>query len=32
MTGRPRDPAVDDAIRQAALDLITEQGYKGMSM
>ncbi|WP_433220791.1 TetR/AcrR family transcriptional regulator [Microtetraspora malaysiensis] len=32
MTGRPRDPAVDDAIRQAALDLITEQGYRGMSM
>lgn len=32
MTGRPRDPAVDDAIRQAALDLITEQGYRGVSM
>ncbi|WP_019630170.1 TetR/AcrR family transcriptional regulator [Actinomadura atramentaria] len=32
MTGRPRDPAVDEAIRRAALDLITEQGYRGMSM
>ncbi|MFI7694526.1 TetR/AcrR family transcriptional regulator [Nonomuraea sp. NPDC049655] len=32
MTGRPRDPAVDDAIRQAALSLITEQGYRGVSM
>lgn len=32
MTGRPRDPAVDDAIRQAALDLIAEQGYRGVSM
>lgn len=32
MTGRPRDPSLDDAIRQAALDLIAEQGYRGMSM
>jgi len=32
MTGRPRDPAVDDAIRQATLALIEEQGYKGVSM
>ncbi|MEV4258191.1 TetR/AcrR family transcriptional regulator [Spirillospora sp. NPDC049652] len=32
MTGRPRDPAVDDAIRQATLDLVADQGYRGVSM
>jgi AcrR family transcriptional regulator len=32
MTGRPRDPAVDDAIRAAALELTQEQGYRGLSM
>jgi AcrR family transcriptional regulator len=30
--GRPRDPAVNDAIRQAALDLTAEHGYRGVSM
>jgi AcrR family transcriptional regulator len=32
MTGRPRDPAVDQAIRQATLELVEEQGYRGVSM
>jgi AcrR family transcriptional regulator len=32
MTGRPRDPAVDDAIRRATLELVEEQGYRGVSM
>ncbi|MFC4909694.1 TetR/AcrR family transcriptional regulator [Actinomadura gamaensis] len=32
MTGRPRDPAVDDAIRRAALELVGEHGYRGVSM
>jgi AcrR family transcriptional regulator len=32
MTGRPRDPAVDDAIRTAALELTKEHGYRGLSM
>ncbi len=31
-TGRPRDPAVDAAIRKAALELTAESGYKGMSI
>ncbi|WP_214413948.1 TetR/AcrR family transcriptional regulator [Sphaerisporangium fuscum] len=30
--GRPRDPAVDDAIRRAALALTAEAGYAGLSM
>ncbi|WP_051970352.1 TetR/AcrR family transcriptional regulator [Kitasatospora azatica] len=32
MTGRPRDPAVDEAIRHAALQLTKEHGYRGLSM
>ncbi|MCX4749116.1 TetR/AcrR family transcriptional regulator [Kitasatospora sp. NBC_01287] len=32
MTGRPRDPAVDDAIRRAAVELVDENGYRGLSM
>jgi AcrR family transcriptional regulator len=32
MTGRPRDPAVDEAIRRATLELVEEHGYKGVSM
>ncbi|WP_329564017.1 TetR/AcrR family transcriptional regulator [Kitasatospora sp. NBC_01266] len=32
MTGRPRDPAVDEAIRHAAIQLVKEQGYRGLSM
>jgi len=30
--GRPRDPQVDTAIRQAALDLLVEEGFARMSM
>jgi AcrR family transcriptional regulator len=30
--GRPRSPAVDQSIRDAALALLVEQGYGGMSM
>lgn len=30
--GRPRNPAVDEAIRRAALDLTVERGYRGVSM
>jgi AcrR family transcriptional regulator len=30
--GRPRDPACDAAILQAALDAFTEHGYAGVSM
>ena len=30
--GRPRDPACDAAILQAALDLFAEHGYDGVSM
>ncbi|WP_344437838.1 TetR/AcrR family transcriptional regulator [Kitasatospora nipponensis] len=32
MTGRPRDPAVDEAILRAALQLTQEHGYRGLSM
>ncbi|MFC9326643.1 TetR/AcrR family transcriptional regulator [Kitasatospora sp. NPDC057015] len=32
MTGRPRDPAVDEAIRRAAVDLTEQHGYRGLSM
>ncbi|CAL9616089.1 putative HTH-type transcriptional regulator [Streptomyces sp. enrichment culture] len=32
MHGRPRDPALDAAIRKAALDIVTEQGYKRLTM
>ncbi len=32
MTGRPRDPAVDDAIRRATIQLTRELGYRGLSM
>ncbi|MEV4732358.1 TetR/AcrR family transcriptional regulator [Saccharopolyspora sp. NPDC049426] len=32
MKGRPRDPAVGAAIRQAALDLVKELGYRGTTM
>jgi AcrR family transcriptional regulator len=32
MTGRPRDPAVDDAIRKATLELVEQYGYRGVSM
>ncbi|MGW1838506.1 TetR/AcrR family transcriptional regulator [Streptomyces sp. BBFR2] len=32
MQGRPRDPALDAAIHQAALDLVTERGYGRMTM
>lgn len=32
MTGRPRDPAVDHAIRQATVELVEERGYRGVSM
>lgn len=30
--GRPRDPAVDDAALAAAVRLIVEQGYSGLTM
>jgi AcrR family transcriptional regulator len=30
--GRPRDPHVDSAIKQAALDLLVEEGFARMSM
>jgi AcrR family transcriptional regulator len=30
--GRPRDPHVDTAIRQAALELLVEEGFDRMSM
>ena len=30
--GRPRDPSADRAILQAALKLLTDQGYAGMSV
>ncbi len=30
--GRPRSPAVDQSILEAALALLVEQGYGGMSM
>ncbi|GHJ39507.1 TetR/AcrR family transcriptional regulator [Streptomyces sp. TS71-3] len=32
MTGRPRDPAVDDAIRRATLELAAEAGAPGVTM
>ena len=32
MTGRPRDPAVDEAIRRAAVDLTERHGYRGLTM
>ncbi|MGH3375658.1 MAG: TetR/AcrR family transcriptional regulator [Actinoallomurus sp.] len=32
MTGRPRDPAVDDAIRRATVELAEQNGYRGVSM
>ncbi|WP_371481678.1 TetR/AcrR family transcriptional regulator [Kitasatospora sp. NBC_00315] len=32
MTGRPRDPAVDEAIRRAAVELTEQHGYRGLSM
>jgi AcrR family transcriptional regulator len=31
-TGRPRDPACDAAILQAALDIFAEEGYERVSM
>jgi AcrR family transcriptional regulator len=30
--GRPRDPRVDDAIRQATLDLLVEDGYQATTI
>src|SRR2546423_2792358 len=30
--GRPRDPQVDAAVTQAALDLLAEQGFAGMTI
>lgn len=30
--GRPRDPGVDAAIREATLDLLAEAGYAGLTM
>src|SRR6266568_8834476 len=30
--GRPRNPAIDGAIHQAALDLTAEHGYRGVTM
>jgi AcrR family transcriptional regulator len=30
--GRPRNPDIDIAIRQAALDLVVEKGYRGVSI
>jgi len=32
MSGRPRDPLADDAIRRAAIDLTVERGYRGVSI
>jgi AcrR family transcriptional regulator len=32
MRGRPRSPEIDQAIREAALALLVEAGYGGMSM
>ncbi|WP_063829545.1 TetR/AcrR family transcriptional regulator [Streptomyces violens] len=32
MYGRPRDPALDAAIRKAALEIVTEHGYGRMTM
>lgn len=32
MTGRPRDPAVDDAILRATFELASEAGLRGVSM
>ncbi|MEU6238071.1 TetR/AcrR family transcriptional regulator [Kitasatospora sp. NPDC047058] len=32
MTGRPRDPAVDDAIRAAVTEIVERDGYRGLSM
>ena len=30
--GRPRNPDIDVAIREATLDLVAEQGYRGVSI
>src|SRR3954463_11211288 len=30
--GRPRDPRVDEAVRQATLDLLIEEGYQATSI
>jgi len=30
--GRPRDPAVESAVRQATLQLLEEEGYSGMTI
>lgn len=30
--GRPRDPAIDDAILQATLTVLTDDGYAGLTM
>jgi len=30
--GRPRDPRVDEAVRQAALELLVEDGYQGTTI
>ncbi len=32
MQGRPRDPAIDAAIRKAALDIVAERGYGTLTM
>ncbi|MGW4163804.1 TetR/AcrR family transcriptional regulator [Streptomyces sp. NPDC004788] len=32
MSGRPRDPGVDDAILRATKDLVSENGYRAVSM
>ena len=31
-TGRPRDPSVGEKIREAALDLLAERGFRGVSL
>ncbi|MER5887670.1 TetR/AcrR family transcriptional regulator C-terminal ligand-binding domain-containing protein [Streptomyces sp. NPDC001941] len=31
-TGRPRDPAIDLAVRAATLDVLREQGYSGFAL
>ncbi|MFF3665536.1 TetR/AcrR family transcriptional regulator [Microtetraspora malaysiensis] len=32
MSGRPRDPGVDDAILRATMDLVEENGYRAVSI
>jgi AcrR family transcriptional regulator len=32
MSGRPRDPGVDDAILRATMDLVGESGYRAVSI